>query len=562
MNKTLNIVLFLSAAVLSLVACKPEKPAKKDVTALSAEISVPQGVSEYGKYFVWDENASIGFFSAENQNAEFRIADGKGRKSAYFEGTLPSVVTEFEPVSAYYPFRPELESSDIEIDLTSQRWKAGDSGLPEGLFVAAGEAEDPSSLQLSFKPVMPYVVFRIQNAGSGSVSLRSVALESAANVFPTRGYVDILAANPVAKTTGTPARSIAVQLDGALNLSPSASANIPMCLFAANPGSFNVVLTRDNGEKITVEKSLQGGFKTGNLYFFDLKLTEDGADETSLVVANFNIRFLDDNRPDYDAESGGQPWRFRRPAVKAFFEQSDIDICGLEEVRKTQLANLEEDLGEDWFIYCPGRISGGKMTKTSDESCGVMYRKSRFNLLGHGCFWLSDSPSEVGSTRIGQDSPRIASWLHLEDKSVPGKEVWFFSAHINWAVSSNRQLPDQEVETILSQMEYLTDIDRADFKNSTTPVFLVGDLNNTSEKSPVRTLMGLFNDARTDCPESASTYRCTYNAFGNESNQSIIDYIFYGAGNPKEYIVDNSTNYAPDVYYISDHYPVIFKLSY
>lgn len=74
--------------------------------------------------------------------------------------------------------------------------------------------------------------------------------------------------------------------------------------------------------------------------------------------------------------------------------------------------------------------------------------------------------------------------------------------------------------------------------------------------------MGLFNDARTDCPESASTYRCTYNAFGNESNQSIIDYIFYGAGNPKEYIVDNSTNYAPDVYYISDHYPVIFKLSY
>ena len=280
------------------------------------------------------------------------------------------------------------------------------------------------------------------------------------------------------------------------------------------------------------------------------------ANADTLTVASFNIRFLDDNRPDYDYKFGGQPWSVRRPAVKAFFQQNDIDIVGLSEVRRTQAAQLEEDLGDEWFIYCPGRLSGGKMVRTSDESTGVMYRKSRFKLLGHGCFWLSETPADTASLRKGQRSPIITAWLHLEDRNKG--DLWFFSAHISWSVQENPELPDQEVETLLSEMEKLTGLNRADFK--TAPVFLVGDLNNSPEESAIKTLKGYFRDARTSCPETESTDRKTFHSWGKEKGSGIIDFIFYGAGKPLEYVVDNA-KYTPEVKFISDHYPLIFRLA-
>ena len=279
-------------------------------------------------------------------------------------------------------------------------------------------------------------------------------------------------------------------------------------------------------------------------------------DEERLTIASFNVRFLDDNRPEYDYKFGGQPWSVRRPAVKAFFEQNDIDIAGLQEVRRTQVANLEEDLGEEWFIYCPGRLSGGKMVRTSDESTGVMYRKSRFKLLGHGCFWLSETPADTASLRTGQRSPILTAWLHLEDKA--GRDLWFFSAHISWAVTENPELPDQEVETLLSEMEKLTGQKRSDFR--TSPIFLVGDLNNHPEESAIKTLNKYFRDARSSSPETESTQRKTFHSWGKEKGSGIIDYIFFGTGKPLEYTVDNS-NYAPQVKFISDHYPILLKLS-
>lgn len=305
-----------------------------------------------------------------------------------------------------------------------------------------------------------------------------------------------------------------------------------------------------------LEAMLKRAFILSFLLLFGPMATTARANADTLTVASFNVRFLDDNRPEYDYKFGGQPWGVRRPAVKAFFQQNDIDVAGLQEVRRTQAAHLVEDLGEDWFIYCPGRLSGGKMVRTSDESTGVMYRKSRFKLLGHGCFWLSENPADTASRRKGQNSPIITSWLHLEDKS--DRELWFFSAHISWSVKENPELPDQEVETLLSQMESLTGVKRGDFK--TSPIFLVGDLNNAPEESAIKTLKNHFRDARTSCPETESTERKTFNNWGKDKGADIIDYIFFGTGKPLEYTVDNA-GYAPEVKFISDHYPILLRLS-
>lgn len=563
MKKIFNLIFLLSAISL-LTVCKPEnKPSpKKGASNISAVIVIPQGGADYQKWFVWDDNAALGFFSSENVNTKFDMSNKAGVRSAVFEGMPESTVTAYETISAYYPYREGVMSSVLDVDVSSQHWKAGD-GLPGcALMLAAAQASDPSDISLSLRSPLSLAIFRITNEREDAVSIKTVSIESDRNAIPQKGTVDMLSYNPEVKTSGAMKKGLSVTLDGSLSLSSGASASIPICLIPSDPGTFNAVVGLDDDTSVSVVKTVSGGFKAGSLNLIDIILTEEGGSEegNELTACSFNIRFFDTNRPDYDYQSGGQPWTVRRPAVKEFFKQNKPDVVALQEVRYTQFDDLNEDVGDDYFIYCPGRVSGGKMTKTSDESVGVMYLKERFNLLDHGCFWLSESPNEVASKRLGQESPMIISWLQLEEKAIPGKVLWFFSLHVSWAVSVNRDLPDQEIETLLSQAEYLTDIPRADFK--TSPIIMCGDLNNDETKSAIKTLRNYFYDARLTCPESASTYRYTYNAYGDEKGQKIIDFFFYGSGIPKEYIVDNTTDYAPGVFFISDHYPLLFKLAY
>lgn len=545
--------MLLFAAVPLLSFCNGgDKPSGKGDPSISAEIVTPRGAADLSDWFVWDSNASLGFFSSENINVQFSLSEGAGSKTAVFKGKLSEDVTAYETVSAYYPFIGNLGSASMEVN---------PADFPHGLFLASAEVEKPAKMDLSFKSAMPIVMFRVKNERDNRVSIKSLSLESNRNVFSETGSVDMLSAKPEVKPIGSKTQQVGVSPASTLSIASGAIASVPMCIVPVDPGQFNAVLTLSDGSKLSFERTQTGGFKAGNVYIMDIRIGAE-EEEMDLTVVSFNIRFLDDNRPDYDYNFGGQPWAVRRPAVKAFFKQNDIDVVGLQEVRRTQVANLEEDLGDEWSIYCPGRLSGGTMTRTSDESVGVMYRKARFNCLDYGCFWLSDSPYEVASLRTGQDYPMIISWLHLEEKEVPGKDLWFFSCHVSWSVQANPDLPDEEVETLVSQIEYLTDIDRVNFKTSSTPIFVVGDFNNEIGNSPMQTLEGLFNDARLTCPETASTYRNTYNAYGSDNSQNIIDFIFYGKGTPVEYIVDNSTAYDPNVFYISDHYPLLFKLTY
>ena len=558
MKKIINLTLLL-ATIPMLSVCKPESTPDKGGNKISAYMVTPLGGKDIKKWFVWDESASIGFFSSENENVELALSEGAGTRSALFDGEIPTAITAYESVSACYPFKEGM-ASILDIDVSSQKWKAGD-GKPSCLpLVAFTDVEDPSDISLPLRAALPIIRFRISNGMGEAVSVKSVSIESENNVFPEKGSMDMLASKASIKTVGALKNSISVTLESPLSLASGASVDIPLCLIPVNPGVFNLVVNFSDGTSYSVEKSVSAGFKAGSIYDFDIALLEGGNEEDELLACSFNIRFFDTNRPNYDYESGGQPWTVRRPAVKAFFKQNKPDVVALQEVRYTQFDELNEDLGDEYFIYCPGRLSGGKMTKTSDESVGVMYLKERFNMLDYGCFWLSESPNEVGSKRLGQDSPMIVSWLKLEEKTKPGKELWFFSLHISWSVSVNRALPDQETETLLSQAEYLTDIPRGQFK--TSPIIMCGDLNNDETKSAIKTFRTYFNDARKTCPESSSTYRYTYNAYGDEKGQKIIDFFFYGKGTPLEYIVDNTTNYAPGVFYISDHYPLLFKLTY
>ena len=62
---------------------------------------------------------------------------------------------------------------------------------------------------------------------------------------------------------------------------------------------------------------------------------------------------------------------------------------------------------------------------SSSEACPVAYLKSRFEFIEGGTFWLSATPSVVGSKAWGNGIensgyPRICTWALLRDKANGG----------------------------------------------------------------------------------------------------------------------------------------------
>src|SRR4051812_15635396 len=97
---------------------------------------------------------------------------------------------------------------------------------------------------------------------------------------------------------------------------------------------------------------------------------------------------------------GANRWEFRKEAVAKVISDR-ADLAGLQEVKPEQRAWLIEHLPEFGFVGI------GRKPGDTDEAVPVVYRKRRFELLDSGTFWLSEKPSEPGSTSWGNKLPRI-----------------------------------------------------------------------------------------------------------------------------------------------------------
>ncbi len=134
-------------------------------------------------------------------------------------------------------------------------------------------------------------------------------------------------------------------------------------------------------------------------------------------IVSFNIRYSTPN-------DGVNAWTNRIEMVTGLLQFHDADIFGLQEALYEQITDIQKDLSEyEWFGV--GRDDG----KKAGEFSPIFFKKSKFILINHGNFWLSENCEKPG---LGWDAMcnRIVAWGKFQSK-VTGKQFFVFNTHFD-----------------------------------------------------------------------------------------------------------------------------------
>lgn len=259
--------------------------------------------------------------------------------------------------------------------------------------------------------------------------------------------------------------------------------------------------------------------------------------------ATYNIRY--GNAED----TGDKAWVNRKTYVMKIMRDYDFDIAGLQEVTGNntypQLQNMQAEMTEYNFI--PYERSG-----TGNYSYNaVMYKKSRYECLDHGCFWISSTP-ETPSYVWDGTFQRTVVWSKMKDKST--NEIFYFCAtHTNGPANN---VGRRGAKVITDRLKKIV---------GNYPMVLVGDFNHrrTDGITTYRGFAANFYDSYNLAENSVSTPIANttitaqnwYPADNMNISGSEFDYIF--CNNIKvlnRYII--TENYGRSVN-PSDHFPVL-----
>ena len=223
-------------------------------------------------------------------------------------------------------------------------------------------------------------------------------------------------------------------------------------------------------------------------------------------VMTFNIRY--DNPQD-----GKFAWKNRRENVCKMLDFHRVDIAGMQEVLKNQLADLRGGASEFSAIGI-GRKDG----KDRGEFSPILYRKERFKLLKWGTFWLSETPQDTGSVGWDAALERICTWAHFQERTH-SQSFFIFNTHFDHRGQNARRQSVNLIKRKISQIA------------AGAPVILCGDFN-LEENSAV------YHEILSGAPQlidSRHAARLVYGPEGTFTGFNIrperlktIDFIFAG----------------------------------
>jgi len=252
-------------------------------------------------------------------------------------------------------------------------------------------------------------------------------------------------------------------------------------------------------------------------------------------IISFNIRY---NTPN----DGENAWPHRIEMVSGLLKFHDADIFGLQEALIGQIEDIKNQLPEyEWFGV--GRDDG----KDGGEFSPVFYNPSKFILLKHGTFWLSETPEKPSK---GWDAAlnRVVTWGKFQSK-VTGKQFLFFNTHFD----------HRGVEARKNSAELIYKKIREMVQDKNLPVILTGDFNLTPDTEPIQLLKKYMTDSREVSEEPPYGPVGTFQSFNIDAPmENRIDYVFvYGGVKVLKYAVltDFKEHRFP-----SDHLPVFVKV--
>ncbi|HEY1189898.1 MAG TPA: endonuclease/exonuclease/phosphatase family protein, partial [Gemmata sp.] len=147
---------------------------------------------------------------------------------------------------------------------------------------------------------------------------------------------------------------------------------------------------------------------------------DPGAPPVPVRVMSFNIRYG-------TARDGDNRWDLRKVFLAETVAAFDPDLLGTQET----LADQRDFLAQKLKGY-EGLAAGRDDGKEGGEMAALFYRAARFEKLGGGHFWFSDTPDTPGSKGWDAALPRVATWVKLKDRTAPdGRPVLFLNAHLD-----------------------------------------------------------------------------------------------------------------------------------
>ncbi|MEQ1487606.1 MAG: endonuclease/exonuclease/phosphatase family protein [Methylotenera sp.] len=251
---------------------------------------------------------------------------------------------------------------------------------------------------------------------------------------------------------------------------------------------------------------------------------------TPINVATYNLRL---NTPN----DGANVWGLRKEAVKALIRYHEFDLFGTQEGKPEQMTDLEEM--SEYTRVGVGRDDG----KHAGEHSAIFFRKTRFNLLTHGDFWLSETPNTPSKGWDARCCNRLASWVRLRDKTS-GKTLLVVSVHFDHEGEVARRESAKLLLSWLNQQE------------NNDAVIALGDFNSTPETEQILAMNAVMFDASAISLTPAYGPMATFNDFKfNVAPTKLIDYIFLGPNIKvlKYAVLTDSDGQR----YPSDHFPVL-----
>ncbi len=252
----------------------------------------------------------------------------------------------------------------------------------------------------------------------------------------------------------------------------------------------------------------------------------------TLDVMTFNLRYADTIPPN--------AWVTRRALVREVIARANPDLIGTQEGLHRQVKDIDADFTEyDW-------IGLGREGGSHGEFMAVFYRASRFEPLEYDHYWLSATPSEIGSRSWGNSIPRMVTWIRFRDRPTD-REFVLINTHLD-----HQSQPAREASAALIA-------EHARQWGPTVPVILTGDFNAAAGDNPVHALLTSaagFTDTWSVAggPDTLGTF---HGYRGTEAARDVrrIDWILVRG--PVATLSTSILTDQRDGRYPSDHFPVV-----
>jgi endonuclease/exonuclease/phosphatase family metal-dependent hydrolase len=164
-------------------------------------------------------------------------------------------------------------------------------------------------------------------------------------------------------------------------------------------------------------------------------------------------------------------WDFRKNLVVETIRSFNPDLLGTQEATASQTDYLRANL-PDYDFTGAGRNDGARR----GEMCGVFFRRARFDKLGEGHFWLSETPAAPGSKSWGTTYPRMVTWVKLRDRAG-GNVICLFNTHFD---HRGRRAREESAKLLREKITQVA---------GTLPVIITGDFNTDENTPPYRMLI-------------------------------------------------------------------------